>query len=236
VAALAVVFALLIQLSPSTFAGTLRDPDGRPVPNVDVVLAQSGKAARRARTDASGTFLFTNVPPGDYDFESSVAGFVKRYPVEVRTGDRTEFDVLLQVSQVTETITVASRKGLPAPAPQPRVPTALRPYTPPPLPAYEPEADSCSRPEAAACLKPPIRVADVSPAVPIGREGDAATVVIEGEIGTDGTINPRLSESTDSQFSAAAMDAVRQWRFVPARLNGHPVSTTLRVTIHFVNR
>lgn len=225
------------QATAPSFAGTLRDPDGRPVPNVDIVLAQSGRAARRSRTDASGAFVFTGVAAGDYDFESPLAGFIKRYPITVGAGDRLPLDVMLQVGEVTEQITVASRKGMPPPPPPARVPTTLQPYMPIPPPAYEPEADSCQRPEASACLKPAIRIADVPPAVPIGREGDAATVLIDAEIGSDGVVQgARVSSSTDSQFAAAVLDAVRQWRFIPTRLNGHPVSTTIRITVNFVNR
>ena len=221
--------------TPPAFTGTLRDPDGRPVPNVDVTLAQSGRVAGRARTDAAGAFVFTGVAPGAYDFQSSIAGFVKGYPITVQAGQQSELDILLQVAEVTETISVASRKGLPPPPAAPRIPTPL--MAPTPAPSYDAEPDSCRRPDASACLKPAIKIVDVPLAVPIGREGEAATVVIEGEIGTDGVMRgARVSNSTDSQFSVAAMDAVRQWRFIPTRLNGNPVSTTIRVTIQFVNR
>ena len=68
------------QGGPGSLAGTLRDPDGRPVPNQDVTLSQAGKAtAHKAQTDAAGAFVFTGVPAGDYDFVPGVRGFAVRY-------------------------------------------------------------------------------------------------------------------------------------------------------------
>jgi TonB family protein len=37
-------------------------------------------------------------------------------------------------------------------------------------------------------------------------------------------VEPFILESTDRRLNTAALDAVRQWRFAPARLNGSPVS------------
>jgi hypothetical protein len=230
------------QGGPGSIAGTLRDPDGRPIPNVDVTLSQGGKATpHKARTDAAGAFVFADVAAGDYMLEHRVAGFMNRYPLSVRAGQRTQSDVTLRIGQLTEEITVSSRKGMPPPPPP-----ATRRQPPPPPPPYDPAADPCRKPGVSACIKPPTKVLDVRPIVPAGREGEPAIVVIEAEIGVDGNVEgARLSKlgivgrgspAVDPSFVKAALDAVNQWKFTPTRLNGNPVKVTMTVTVNFVNR
>jgi len=215
------------QGGPGSLAGTLRDPDGRPVPNADVTLLQAGKATGiKARTNAAGDFVFNEVPAGAYDFNPGIPGFGIRYPVMVRAGQSSQADVTLRIGQLTEEITVASRKG------EPSSPPAARSWSAPP--PYDPSTDPCRAPGVSACVKPPRKIKDVRPVVPAGREGDVVTVVIEAEIGTDGTVqDARLSSPTDAQFGQAGLDAVNQWLFTPTRLNGEPVPVTMTVTINF---
>ena len=217
------------QGNPGSLAGTLRDPDRRPIPNTDVTLSQDGKStAHKARTDAAGAFVFTDVPAGAYDFLSSVPGFQARYPVTVRPGQRTTSDVTLRIGQVSEEITVASSKGTPPPPPPTRRPP------PPPPPPYDPALDPCQKPGVSACVKAPTKILDVRPVVPAGREGEVAIVVIEAEIGVDGNVEgARVIKTADAQFVRAGLDAVSQWRFTPTRLNGNPVKVTMTVTINF---
>jgi TonB family protein len=216
------------QGGPGSLAGTLRDPDGRPIANQDVTLSQGGKAtAHKARTDAAGAFVLTDVPAGTYDFVPGVRGFAVAYPVTVRAGQRTSSDVTLRIGQLTEAITVASAKGLPPPPPTRRVP-------PPPPPAYDAAADPCRQPGVSACIKPPTKLLDVRPIVPAGREGETATVIIEAEIGIGGSVEgARLFKPVDAAFGQSGLDAVRQWKFTPTRLNGNPVKVTMTVTINF---
>jgi TonB family protein len=214
------------QGGPGSLAGTLRDPQGRLVPNADVKLLQAGKTVvSQTRTDASGDFVFIEVPAGAYDFNPGVPGFGNRHPVTVRAGQSSHADVTLRMGQLTEEITVASRKG------EPWVPGSARPRF---APQYDPSADPCRAPGVSACVKPPTKIKDIRPLVPAGREGDVATVLIEAEIGIDGTVHgARLSNPTDAQLGQAGLDAVNQWVFTPTRLNGEPIPVTMTVTINF---
>ena len=47
-------------------------------------------------------------------------------------------------------------------------------------------------------------------------------------------IEPFILKSTDKRLNATALNAIRQWRFAPARLNGFPISTTDVVPVSFV--
>lgn len=52
-------------------------------------------------------------------------------------------------------------------------------------------------------------------------------VTAEMIVTSDGrVVEPFILESTDRLLDTAALNAVRQWRFAPARLNGSPVSET----------
>jgi protein TonB len=60
-------------------------------------------------------------------------------------------------------------------------------------------------------------------------------VVLEAEIGRDGllrsarAVNPPLGFGLED----AALDALRSWRFTPARLNGEPVAVLYRLQVRF---
>ena len=66
--------------------------------------------AREARTDGSGTYLLTFVPPGRYQLIASMAGFqnVTRTGIVLVVGDRVQVDFTLQPGAVAETVTVTT--------------------------------------------------------------------------------------------------------------------------------
>jgi protein TonB len=62
-------------------------------------------------------------------------------------------------------------------------------------------------------------------------------VTIEAVIGLDGSVEAsQIVGSTSPLFDDAALDAVRQWRYRPATMNGNPVRVYLRVVVDFVLR
>ena len=60
-------------------------------------------------------------------------------------------------------------------------------------------------------------------------------VIIEAVITDRGeVISPRVMKSTtESILNQAALDAVRQWRYEPARFRGQPVPVYVTVTVTF---
>jgi protein TonB len=64
-------------------------------------------------------------------------------------------------------------------------------------------------------------------------------VVLEVVIGRDGIVSPdwlrpiKVLKSANPLLDAAAKEAVEQWRYVPATLNGEPVPVRVTVTITF---
>jgi protein TonB len=57
-----------------------------------------------------------------------------------------------------------------------------------------------------------------------------ATILSDGSVG-----EVRMLESSDTRygFDDAAIEAVRQWRYAPATLDGGPVATTIEIVIEF---
>ena len=63
-------------------------------------------------------------------------------------------------------------------------------------------------------------------------------MVLEGRIGTDGVMRDIqvISPAQHPDFDAAAIAAVRQWRFSQTLLNCVPVEVSMTVYVNFVPR
>jgi periplasmic protein TonB len=59
-------------------------------------------------------------------------------------------------------------------------------------------------------------------------------VKIRATIGTDGAVKDYVVVSGSPLLSRAALDAVRQWRYRPTKLNGEPVEVETLITVNFV--
>jgi TonB family protein len=141
----------------------------------------------------------------------------------------------------------AKRKSPPKPPP-PRLPPDLNRSTlvappPPPPPPPRPAAGGDDKltgtaPERiriegstqqAMLLKqtPPVYPASARSA------GVAGAVQLGVQIGKDGTIENVKFVSGPAELADAAMEAVRQWRYRPALLNGQPVKVVTTVIVNF---
>lgn len=59
-------------------------------------------------------------------------------------------------------------------------------------------------------------------------------VILQAVIGNDGTIQQLHAVSGHPWLIPPALDAVRQWRYRPYRLNGQPVEVETQITVRFV--
>ncbi len=85
-------------------------------------------------------------------------------------------------------------------------------------------------------IKPPIRTTYVVPIYPeIARPaGISATVVLECTIDPTGHVADARVMAGHPLFNESALNAVRQWRYTPTRLNGVPVAVLMTVTVRFI--
>ena len=61
----------------------------------------------------------------------------------------------------------------------------------------------------------------------------SAIVILEATVGTDGRVQDVKVLRGHPLFDAAAIEAVRQWRYQPLLLNGVPVPFIATVTVQF---
>jgi periplasmic protein TonB len=60
------------------------------------------------------------------------------------------------------------------------------------------------------------------------------TVYLRAIIATDGTVRQLEVISGNQMLANPALQAVRQWRYQPTRLNGEPVEVETLITVNFV--
>jgi hypothetical protein len=113
---LLVSLVLVLFTLPSVWAqnvgslqGTVVDPSGETVTEADIVLVDLVNGTQRtAKTDASGTFGFVQLNPGNYRLEIAKEGFRTHVEerVSVLVATPTHLDIHLELGAVTERITV----------------------------------------------------------------------------------------------------------------------------------
>ncbi|MGA3081982.1 MAG: carboxypeptidase regulatory-like domain-containing protein [Terracidiphilus sp.] len=115
---LALILAALGAQAQSGNAGQVRgavfDPSGAVVPNASVSLSNGVSGFQRtATTDATGQFLFSNVPFNPYQISVSAKGFAPlSQNVEIRSSVGTNLKLTLQVTGGSTTVTVEATGDL----------------------------------------------------------------------------------------------------------------------------
>ncbi len=205
------------QTANATLSGTITDPSGAGVAQAAVVLTHTGtKAAQNATSDDMGRYQIANVPAGAYRLEVKKEGFVA-VERNVTLSRTTTENIKLQIGTVQETITL--RGGTTDTTPN------VATMDGKPMPTRSDKG-----------LAAPIKLRDVKPIYPkaLADKGIQGKVLLEGEIGRDGSIaSPKVVSTPHPDLGKAAADAVRQWKFAPTLLHGKPVATTVKVTIEF---
>jgi hypothetical protein len=95
----------------TALSGAVTDPTGALIPGATVTLTnEATRAVRTTTTGEDGRYLITQLDPGHYKVEVKSAGFktAVRESLDVPIGLTSRFDIMLQVGEVTETVTVES--------------------------------------------------------------------------------------------------------------------------------
>jgi protein TonB len=84
-------------------------------------------------------------------------------------------------------------------------------------------------------IQPPTKIRDAAPVYPqiAQAAGVSGIVIVSATIGIDGAVVDTAVLKAHPLLARAALDAVRQWRFTPTRLNGEPVPVVMTVTVNF---
>lgn len=85
-------------------------------------------------------------------------------------------------------------------------------------------------------IPPPRLVKHVDPVYPEEAKaaGVSGMVIIEINVGKDGSVVAASVLRSIPQLNQAALDAVYQWEYEPTVLNGEPVDVLMVVTVNFV--
>ncbi len=162
------------------------------------------------------------------DFVASLPGFrVQRAPLFLNGRSPVTRDVALTLGSLSEELTVTGSAADAARADTPRpVPSRSASYVPAPC---------VSRP-AGGDIKEPRKIFDVKPRYPLDliTSQVAGVVVLKGIVTKEGGVRGvTVLREAHAGLSAAAIEAVSQWRFTPTLLNCEPVEVEMTVTINF---
>ena len=110
--AVASLLPLAAQISTGEIAGSVTDSSGAAIPNARVILtnADAGTTVRETVSDGDGLYVFTLIPPGNYNVTVEAGGFRKTVQngVALQTNQRAKVDFALVVGQVSETVEVTA--------------------------------------------------------------------------------------------------------------------------------
>ncbi|HVS51645.1 MAG TPA: energy transducer TonB [Opitutaceae bacterium] len=85
--------------------------------------------------------------------------------------------------------------------------------------------------------EPPVPVRTVAPDYPpdLKHEGISGLVMVKCTIDEQGNVvEPQVEKSSNVGFEKPAVDALRRWKFKPAKQDGAPVSMKVSIPIKFV--
>jgi protein TonB len=99
----------------------------------------------------------------------------------------------------------------------------------------QPPTPPVQKPVRLSAYEMPRKIHDVAPRYPelAQRAGVEGSVIIEAVIAVDGTVRDARVLRSVALLDRAALDAVKQWRYAPTRLNGVAVPVIVTVTVHF---
>jgi hypothetical protein len=120
---LIMALALIISLGAVAFAqettgrisGQVLDPAGAVVSNAEVTVTNvATREERKAQTDETGNYTFTQLPPGMYDLSIRGQGFKEHIVtgLEVNVNDRKVLNVAMETGALAESVTVTGEASL----------------------------------------------------------------------------------------------------------------------------
>ena len=216
VALLVPLAAIHAQGDRGWLTGSVSDPSGARVPHCRVTAKNlEGSNQEVVVADDSGDYRFPAIPAGHYTLEFAAPGFaIAKTQAFLIAGTSARVDAHLELGAVSEMVVIRGQK--PAATSAPRVSAST--------------VTVGGKVEPAKLIRQPRPV--YSPE--LQQQGVEGTVIMSAIISTSGTVlSPTVRNTVDPRLAAAALEAVRQWVYQPAMLNGQPVETVMTITLEF---
>lgn len=205
------------QVRLGTLSGTIVDSLGGFIPGAAVTLTSADGSVKTAVTNGAGLFELQQIDAGRYTLRASLPGFMTvERPVFVGEGTSSAGDITLPLGSVSTFVEVSTAR--PASTLSPTTQSRR-------LGGDVAQANLVSAPKP---IFPPLaRATGAEGTVRLLAVIDRSGAVTSLQVDTTrpGTGNPDLIN--------AAMDAVRQWRYRPAILNGQPVEVATAIQVNF---
>jgi TonB family protein len=209
------------QAARGSLVGVVEDASHARVPHCQVTAnGLDGPGQWVTRSNAAGEYSFAAMPPGRYALEIRSPGFaIFKRDTAVEAGKAARLDATLNVGEVSETVVIVGHKpagDTPAATPMARPPQRIK------------VGGNVQATKLLRMARPQY------PAEP-ERLGIQGTVVMRAVISTTGDLLnvEAISTDVDARLVAAALDAVRVWKYQPTLLNGEPVEVVTTVTVDF---
>jgi beta-lactamase regulating signal transducer with metallopeptidase domain len=247
--------------APAEISGTVLDQSGGTLPGARLTLTSVDSGILTAITsDTNGRFRFRELPPAQYELTASLPGFrTVTNVMPLAAGSVIARVITLPIGSVEETIHVVC--GTPAAAGAPPRPSSLPQVRRdrgrsasrgglaeawgraldallPVLSAQQ--AAPVAPVRVGGNISAPTKLVDVHPVCPSTFIPATETLVtLAARIGVDGYTNDvtRVAIEADTtappEFTQSALDAVRQWQFTPARLNGSRIEVNMTIRVFY---
>jgi TonB family protein len=203
-----------VSISLTSLAGSVYDPTGAVVPGVAVTLTAIDGTAAVTRTDETGRYQFSQLAAGSYMLQAQLPGFASSARrMDLPPNGATRQNIFLSVGNISQEVVVRTT-GQPRPA----------------------QATAPQRIRVGGNVQAAKLTSQVTPVYPASARdaGIQGSVILQGIIGTDGTLlGLRVVTAADPALASAAMEAVRQWRYLPTLLNGEPVEVVTDISVAF---
>jgi hypothetical protein len=101
--------AISVSAQQATIVGTVTDPSGAVIPNVNITIANPGTGwIRTIPTNDAGQYVMPDIQIGRYNIKAEAQGFktAEQKDVVLQVGDRLRVDFQMKVGTSSETVTV----------------------------------------------------------------------------------------------------------------------------------
>jgi TonB family protein len=211
-------FTTHAQAARGVLVGVVADPSGARVPNSRVIATnQDTGNQEQTRADAVGEYRFNAISAGQYLVQILSPGFkALKLNATVNAGQVTRLDGNLEVGEVAEAVTVNGQK------PPTVIPNAAGARQRIKIGGNVQTVQLLQQPKAEYPAE-------------LQQAGVQGTVVLQGIISKDGDVvsTKVLSTDVDPRLVQLALNAFKQYRYRPARLNGEPIEVMTTISIDF---